>query len=49
MKTSFSDTAYIRKVTAMQVQAMQVNPPAIAFRREQKKLDEVNDREMKKL
>ena len=49
MKTSFSDTAYIRKVAAMQVQAMQVNPPAIPFRREKKKSDEVDDRETKKL
>ena len=49
MKTAFGDPAYVKKVAAMQIQAMQVNPPAIPFRREKKKSDELDDRETKKL
>jgi len=37
MKTHFSDPDYVKKVAQMQIQAMQVNPPAIPFRRVKKK------------
>ncbi len=40
MRTAFSDPDYIRRVARMQVQAMQVNPPAIPFRRERTTEDE---------
>jgi hypothetical protein len=47
MKTSHSNPEYIKRVAAMQMQAMQVNPPAIPFRRRRKKDedDEVRDEE----
>ena len=48
MKTSHSNPEYIKKVAQMQIQAMQVNPPAIPFRREKKK-DEEEEVEFKKL
>ena len=31
MKTAFGDPAYIKRVAQMQIQVMQVNPPAIPF------------------
>ena len=49
MKTAFGDPAYVKRVATMQIQALQVNPPAIPFRREKKKPDEETDRETKKL
>ena len=49
MKTAFGDPAYVRKVAQMQIHAMQVNPPAIAFRRDKKKAEEGDDKETKKL
>ena len=49
MKTTYNQDSYIRKVAQMQVQAMQVNPPAIPFRREKKKEDSEDDIETKKL
>ena len=48
MKTSHSNPEYIKKVAQMQIQAMQVNPPAIPFRRAKKK-DEEEEVEFKKL
>ena len=48
MKTSFSAPDYIQRVARMQVQAMQVNPPAIPFRRE-KTSDEDERYETKKI
>ena len=48
MKTNYSNPDYVKRVAAMQVQAMQVNPPAIPFRREKKK-EEDEDVETKKL
>ncbi len=47
MKTSHSNPEYIKRVAAMQMQAMQVNPPAIPFRREKRKEDD--EGETKKL
>ena len=49
MKTAFGDPAYVKRVAQMQIQAMQVNPPAIPFRRDKKRPDEPDDRETKKL
>ena len=49
MKTAFGDPAYVKRVAQMQIQVMQVNPPAIPFRRKKEKLDEPDDRETKKL
>ena len=49
MKTAFGDPAYVKRVAQMQIQAMQVNPPAIPFRRDRKKPDDLDDRETKKL
>ena len=49
MKTAFGDPAYIKRVAQMQIQAMQVNPPAIPFRREKKKTDDLDAHETKKL
>ena len=43
MKTGFSNPDYVKKVAAMQIQAMQVNPPAIPFRRNKKKDDEEDE------
>jgi hypothetical protein len=37
MKTAFGDPAYVKRVAQMQIQAMQVNPPAIPFRRDKKR------------
>ena len=48
MKTNYSNPEYVKRVAAMQMQAIQVNPPAIPFRREKKKDDE-DDIETKKL
>lgn len=47
MKTSHSNPEYIKRVAAMQIQAMQVNPPSIPFRREKRKEDD--EGETKKL
>ena len=49
MKTAFGDPDYVRRVAKMQVQAMQVNPPAIPFRRDRKKLDGEDEQETKKI
>ena len=49
MKSHFSNPDYIKKVAQMQIQAMQVNPPAIPFRRNKKKEDEEDKVETKKL
>jgi hypothetical protein len=49
MKTTYSNPDYVKRVAAMQVQAMQVNPPAIPFRHEKKKEDddEVDTKKLK--
>ncbi len=49
MKTHFSDPDYVKKVAQMQIQAMQVNPPAIPFRRVKKKEEDEDEVETKKL
>ncbi len=49
MKNHFSNPDYVKKVAQMQVQAMQVNPPAIPFRRVKKKEDDEDEVETKKL
>ncbi|KAG9288965.1 hypothetical protein G9A89_021688 [Geosiphon pyriformis] len=49
MKNHFSNPDYVKKVAQMQVQAMQVNPPAIPFRRIKKKEDDKDEVETKKL
>ena len=48
MKTNYSNPDYVKRgVAAMQVQAMQVNPPAIPFRREKKKDEDVETKKLK--
>ena len=49
MKTNYGNTEYIKKVARMQIQAMQVNPPAILFRRDRSKADVNGENETKKL
>ena len=46
MKTAFGNPEYVKRIARMQVQAMQVNPPAIPFQRDRKKQEE---QEMKKI
>ena len=48
MKTTYGNADYIKRVAKMQIQAMQVNPPAIPFRRDRSKTDPA-DNETKKL
>ena len=48
MKTTFGNAEYIKKVARMQIQAMQVNPPAIPFRRDRTKSDSADENETKK-
>ena len=49
MKTNFGNAEYIKKVARMQIQAMQVNPPAIPFRRERRETsdEEVETKKLK--
>ena len=47
MKTAFGDPEYVKRVARMQVQAMQVNPPAIPFRRDRKKQEEQETKKIK--
>ena len=49
MKTNFRNAEYIKKVARMQIQAMQVNPPAIPFRRERRETsdEEVETKKLK--
>ena len=43
MKTAFSDVEYAKKVAALQQQALNVNPPAIPFKRKKSKRDDDDD------
>ena len=49
MKTAYGNPEYVKKVAKMQIQALQVNPPAVPFRRDAKKTDKDSERETKKL